>query len=106
VSLLTCLGGSKDCQYLSLRKTGGLLLRIQVDDETDWTIEARKIKADEQPSASSFIPPDGCFPSLFLCSLTTKFREYQNGTSLYLNSGSKLTSPESEYSLLLQNSPT
>ena len=67
------------------------------------TIETHMIEANDQPSASSFISSDGCFPSLFLGSLTTKFREYQNGMSFSLNSGSKLTSPESEYNLSSQS---
>jgi hypothetical protein len=62
------------------------------------------IEANDQSSASSFISPDGRFPSLFLGSLAPKFREYQNGTSLPSHSRSKLTSSESEYKASLQSS--
>jgi len=68
----------RECWWLSPRKNGGLLLMTRVQDERDRTIVTKLIGANNQSSAPSFIPADGCIPSVFLSSVTTKFREYQN----------------------------
>ena len=52
--------------------------RTQVEDERDRTIVTQWMEANNQSPAPSFIPADGRIPSVFLGSLTTKFREYQN----------------------------
>ena len=62
--------------------------RLQPTDHDDWKMAKRYHGKKEdsltlQPTSTTLIPPNRCFPTLFLPNLPSKFREYQiKGTSI------------------------